>query len=202
MIIHYDRVPTLPRGRHGSRVQRANHKRRTEWQRAKSLARNWPELGAPAWASLIRTLPASAYDGKVISGYGLAHYDMTGKPIGMVQASFLLKDIDARRIGLDHIGGYEVSTVHMPDVAYYTGDGRPLMFETMVFDDTGMTVGRWLTTTKELAKQQHEWVCHRVRQEAQGICPHSGESFRDCKRTDLCDCFDYPEHEHYRGDVS
>lgn len=29
-------------------------------------------------------------------------------------------------------------------------------------------------------------------------CPHSGESIRVCKSTDLCDCFDYPEHEHYR----
>jgi hypothetical protein len=27
---------------------------------------------------------------------------------------------------------------------------------------------------------------------------HSGETIRDCKASDLCDCFDYPEHEHYR----
>jgi hypothetical protein len=45
------------------------------------------------------------------------------------------------------------------------------------------------------------WEAHRVRQERRGICPHSGETFRDCKVSDLCDCFDYPEHEHYRGEV-
>lgn len=127
-------------------------------------------------------------------------YDIDGNPISMEEASRLLADISARRIGLDQIGDFEVSTVHMPSVVYFTSDGRPLIFETMV-SFKGDPVQRNLTTTKELAKQQHEWVCHQVRQESAGICPHSGETFRDCKASDLCDCFDYPEHEHYRQET-
>ena len=43
----------------------------------------------------------------------------------------------------------------------------------------------------------HNWQQARA---ALGICPHSGETFEVCKGSDLCDCFDYPEHEHYRTD--
>ncbi len=31
-------------------------------------------------------------------------------------------------------------------------------------------------------------------------CPGSGLSIGACKKTDLCDCFDYPELENYRMD--
>jgi hypothetical protein len=126
------------------------------------------------------------------------HYGLDGKPIGMMQASLLTNDYEARRIGDTRIGDdYRVSTVFMTDTAHYTRDGRPLLYESMVFY-RGESVRKWVTSTRPLAEQQHEWVCHAVRQEAQGLCPHSGETFRDCKSTDLCDCFDYPEHEHYR----
>lgn len=143
MIIHYDRVPTLPRGRHGSRVQRANHRRRTRWQVVEEHLAGWQALEQ----HLLRGSEQHPW------------YDPDGKPIGMLEASLLLHDIDARRIGLDYIGDYEVSTVHMPDVFQYTDDGQPLMFETMVFRD-GQAEQRWLTTTKERARQQHAQVCN------------------------------------------
>lgn len=128
------------------------------------------------------------------------NYDIDGNPISMEEAARLTSDIEARRIGLDHIGDYEVSTVHLADAFQLTHDGRPLMFETMVSGRTDQSERIWRTTTKELAKQQHEWLCHVVRQESKGLCPHSGVTFRDCKSSDLCDCFDYPEHEHYRAE--
>jgi hypothetical protein len=138
-MINYDRVPTLPRGRHGSRVQRANHRRRSDWQEFEQHLAGLRALEQHPW------------------------YDPDGKPIGMLEASLLLHDIDARRIGLDYIGDYEVSTVHIPDVVHRTADGQPLMFETMVFDKTGDPVQKWLTTTKERARHQHAQVCNKVR---------------------------------------
>lgn len=30
---------------------------------------------------------------------------------------------------------------------------------------------------------------------AQGLCPHSGETIVECKASDLCDCFDFPDKE-------
>lgn len=54
---------------------------------------------------------------------------------------------------------------------------------------------------REMAEQQITWDHHKTTQEALGVCPHSGETFRVCKATDLCDCFDYPEHEHYRTEL-
>ena len=29
-------------------------------------------------------------------------------------------------------------------------------------------------------------------------CPYSGLPIARCKASDLCDCFEFPEHEHYR----
>lgn len=145
-MIHYDRTPYRATGRHGSRVQRANHRRRTDWQQfAQHLA---------GWRALEQHLLAGSEQHP--------WYDPNGRPIGMLEASLLLSDIDTRRVGLDYIGGYEISTVHMPDAYYWDDDGRPLIFETMVFTDDG-PVQKWLTTTKERARQQHAQVCNMVR---------------------------------------
>lgn len=31
-------------------------------------------------------------------------------------------------------------------------------------------------------------------------CPYSGETILSCKRSDLCDCFDFPEHDRVLGE--
>ena len=43
--------------------------------------------------------------------------------------------------------------------------------------------------------QEREWRAYAAACEAQGRCPHSGLTFSSCKRSDLCDCFDYPDAE-------
>lgn len=195
-MINYDRTPYRATGRHGSRVQAANHRRRTEWQRAKNQARS--SVSYAAWLARHRDVfPGWMLDPDPGRSGALAKYDIDGKPISMAEGMWLTDNITKRRIGLDQVGDFEVSTVHMPEDQRYYGEGPPLIFETMVFH-RGEPVRKWLTSTKELAQQQHEWVCHAMAQESRGLCPHSGETFRDCKMTDLCDCYDYPEHEHHR----
>lgn len=164
--VHYDRLPWLPRGRNGSRVQRANHQRRHEWQRANSLARSWPQLGAPVWVDLVHKLPAWMIDPNAPGGPEKlsTHYGLDGKPIGILQASLLMGDEEVRRIGLDVIGEYEVSTVFLPDVVHRTRDGRPLLFETLVWFK-GDAAQRWLTTTKQRAEWMHVQVCNMVQRD-------------------------------------
>jgi hypothetical protein len=161
MIVHYDRTPYKAVGRHGSRVQRANGKRLRDWRRAQEMARKWPQLAAPVWLELIHHLPPWMLDPTTSDGSHSAYYDIKGKRIGIIQASLLTGDIGARRIGLDQIGEYEVSTVHLTDAALHTNDGRPLIFETMAFH-AGEPEQRWLTTTKERAQRQHAQVCNMV----------------------------------------
>jgi len=42
--------------------------------------------------------------------------------------------IDARRVGLERVGRYEVSTVFLVHNHRHFGDGPPIVFETMIFD--------------------------------------------------------------------
>jgi hypothetical protein len=51
------------------------------------------------------------------------------------------------------------------------------------------------TEDAEYARQQREWQAYYDAQVAKGLCPHSGDTIMGCKRSDLCDCFDFPEHE-------
>lgn len=48
-------------------------------------------------------------------------------------------------------------------------------------------------TEEAYARQQAEWQAFYDAQVAKGICPYSGMTIRGCHRTDLCDCFDFPE---------
>ena len=49
-------------------------------------------------------------------------------------------------------------------------------------------------------EQEREWHEHIAKSEARGKCPYSGLTFQECKGWDVCDCFAYPEHEHYRDE--
>lgn len=44
--------------------------------------------------------------------------------------------------------------------------------------------------TPEALAEYEAWRQQRI---DQGICPNSGYTIRRCIRSDLCDCFDYPE---------
>jgi hypothetical protein len=66
--------------------------------------------------------------------YRLGHYDRQGRPISMRQFAELLDDVESRRVGYDNVEGLEVSTVLMSMDLNFTGQGPPLIFETVVFD--------------------------------------------------------------------
>lgn len=164
MIVNYTRMPYRRTGRHGSRVQRANACRRRDWRRAQDFTHRWPGLSAPEWLRVLQDLPGWLYDPNAQGASSLASYDVKGRRIGMLQASLLTSDIGARRIGLDQVGDYEVSTVHLAEAVQHTADGRPLIFETAVFHMHGEPGPQlWRTTTRERAQRQHAEICDKVR---------------------------------------
>lgn len=59
-------------------------------------------------------------------------YNRDGEPISMEEAHWLLADQEARRVGLDQIGPYMVSTVFLV-LDHGLGQGKPVLYETMVF---------------------------------------------------------------------
>lgn len=83
-------------------------------------------------------------------------YDRKGKPISVQAAEELFHDIVARRVALDIVDGWRVSTVHMVVDHNVFGDGPPLIFETMVFDGSGEPVTEDRTATEEQARVAHQ----------------------------------------------
>jgi hypothetical protein len=69
-------------------------------------------------------------------------YDKEGKPISMAQFSELLEDMEYKRVALDEIGPYEVSTVWLGLDHNWTGNGPPIIFETMVFTASAWNADR------------------------------------------------------------
>lgn len=60
-------------------------------------------------------------------------YDRQGRRISTERANELLVDLDYRRVALDEIGPYEVSTVWLGLDHGWSGGAAPVIFETMVF---------------------------------------------------------------------
>lgn len=92
-------------------------------------------------------------------------YDRDGQPLSIADADRLLGDRDYRRVALDQIGPYRVSTVWR-GVDYAWGEGGPpVIFETMVFgpadDLNDIDVVRYSTEAEATAG--HEEVCTLVR---------------------------------------
>lgn len=52
--------------------------------------------------------------------------------------------------------------------------------------------------TDDPVEQRRIWDEYLRAESARNHCPYSGETITRCKRTDLCDCFSFPEHEHIR----
>jgi|GEM_PF-6680153 len=44
-------------------------------------------------------------------------------------------------------------------------------------------------------EQKRIWNAFLDEESARDHCPYSGETITWCKRTDLCDCFSFPERE-------
>lgn len=89
--------------------------------------------------------------------------DADGAVRGVNESRDATWDIDRRRIGLDRVGNYEVSTVFLTmDHGY--GSGPPVVFETMVFeiqdDASGLGYERFCErySTKAAAEAGHAKV--------------------------------------------
>lgn len=68
--------------------------------------------------------------------YGMGFYDIDGKPITLEQWGALRsQDGDYRRIAIDQVRGYEVSTVWLGLDHSMPWDTEPQIFETMVFGE-------------------------------------------------------------------
>jgi hypothetical protein len=89
-------------------------------------------------------------------------FDIDGNPITAEEADRLLRDIDARRVALDQIDGWEISTVHLV-VGIHEMCGPPLTFETMIFDPDGNPCWEERYPTKHAALAGHDQVMAAIR---------------------------------------
>ena len=60
-------------------------------------------------------------------------FDRDGKPLDMAACEALFKDPEYKKVGLDYVHGHRVSTVWLGVIHDRDDQGRPLIFETMVF---------------------------------------------------------------------
>lgn len=67
------------------------------------------------------------------------HFDKEGNPLGLGDWAYLRETApdDYRRVGLDYVGPYEISTVWVGINLALSYEELPLIFETMVFTDGG-----------------------------------------------------------------
>ena len=49
----------------------------------------------------------------------------------------MMRDVASRRVGLDEVGNYRVSTVFLGLDHNYGDEGPPILFETMIFPQSG-----------------------------------------------------------------
>lgn len=92
-------------------------------------------------------------------------YDRQGRRISIERASELLIDLDYKRVALDEIGPYEVSTVWLGLDHGWTPGGAPLIFETMVF-----TAAAWNDPDSGVGP---DLDCMRYSTEAEALAGHA-----------------------------
>ena len=88
----------------------------------------------------------------------MTYYDFNGDKIGQQEWSDLYIDIKNRTIDYTKVGRYRISTVWLGLNYNYVPEGKPLIFETMVFDlkDRDTDVGCYRYSTKEEAAWGHQ----------------------------------------------
>lgn len=73
-------------------------------------------------------------------------------------------DKDRRRVGFDTVEGYDISTVFLPIDHRISGEGEPVVFETMVFgggdNTTDLYTRRYMSW--DAAKEGHRDTVHMV----------------------------------------
>lgn len=109
-------------------------------------------------------------DGLPLWEQAVLFYDRQGEPLEIAKADELLGDIDYKRVARDEIGPYVISTIWLGVDHGWDGDGRPVIFETMVFGpgDVGdIDLVRYCT--EDEARAGHEEVCLLIRATYQPI---------------------------------
>jgi hypothetical protein len=97
---------------------------------------------------------------------GLRYYDRDGMPISMERWGELHADVNYRRVALDVIDTYRVSTIWLglDHAIGFAGEVGPHIFETMVFTNgTGQDVWMHRYSTEGEALAGHESVCAEIR---------------------------------------
>jgi|TARA_Y100000310_G_scaffold69469_1_gene64960 hypothetical protein len=94
--------------------------------------------------------------------------DEDKNPVGYSTSEFLERNAgwsgaDERRVGLDKVGSYEVSTVFLNIDHNFGFEGGPILFETMVFDDSDDLLCHRYRTWAE-ASEGHTHVVNALKQ--------------------------------------
>lgn len=74
---------------------------------------------------------------------------------GVVEGAMFFEDIDKRRVALTQVGDNEVSTVFLGVDHNFSGQGPPVLFETMVFDKDGKDIDCRRYCTWDEAEKGH-----------------------------------------------
>lgn len=74
----------------------------------------------------------------------------------------VLRNTAARRVTRDVVEGWRVSTVHLIVDHNFTGDGPPILWETMVFPENGASGGAtWAGFTRRYSSRDDALAGHR-----------------------------------------
>lgn len=96
----------------------------------------------------------------MIGGSSIRYYDRDGRSITLHEMEQLKwSGTDYDRVGLTQVGNLSVSTVWL-GMDHRSGDGPPLIFETMVFDEAAVEWldDQWRYSTLDEARAGHESV--------------------------------------------
>lgn len=91
---------------------------------------------------------------------GTMFYDRDGLPLDLMVWARKFEDWEYKRVAFDEADGVEVSTVWL-GLDHNWGDGRPLIFETMVFGGPH-NEEQWQYSTEAEALAGHERACGLV----------------------------------------
>jgi hypothetical protein len=93
-----------------------------------------------------------------MGGKQMSYYDFDGKPIDSDKWQELYYPIEQRQFGRNKIGKFRVSTVWLGLNYNFNPNGKPLIFETMIFDESKNSedVGCLRYSTKEEALAGHQ----------------------------------------------
>lgn len=80
----------------------------------------------------------------------------TAVPASMIEWARFFEDFGNRNVSFDEIGGITISTIFLGLDHNHFGGGEPLLFETMIFDESGEGNYQTRCSTWDEAKAMHD----------------------------------------------